>query len=48
VISEKRTDPEDKALISLIEVKRQRNEIEARKAGALERIAAALEAKMNK
>nr|XP_034313991.1 uncharacterized protein LOC117684745 [Crassostrea gigas] len=44
----KRTNTEDEAVMSLVEVKRQRNAVEARKAAALERIATALEAKLIK
>lgn len=44
----KRTNTEDEAVMSLVEVKRQRNAVEARKASALERIATALEAKLKK
>lgn len=45
---EKRTNTEVEAVMSLVEVKRQRNAVEARKAAALERIATALEAKLIK
>lgn len=48
MILEKRTNTEDEAVMSLVEVKRQRNAVEARKAVALERIATALEAKLIK
>lgn len=48
VILEKKTNTEDEAVMSLVEVKRQRNAVEARKAAALERIATALEAKLIK